>query len=225
MDENVIGDFDLLTKEGVYGFYDGCEVTSIFLTYENKLYNYFTIAVFDEYRGSANFEKSLYLTLSLLRINHRFKLGIFQFYVRVPEAKESLSALLEDGKWSRKGKDLLTWSKLRPLRKQFVPPNSVLSSVLKENGENGSYLLELFDEKKELLQQLSQADMASISAEVSKHLPIRLDIVRERAGNILFQYPSKLLAYRMRTTKERDGVVVDFAWHPRLVSTPMKFPR
>jgi hypothetical protein len=223
MDENVLGDFDLLTKEGVYGFYDGCEVTSIFLTYENKLYNYFTIAVFDEYQGSANFEKSVYLTRSLLRINEQFKLGIFQFYARVPEAKEALSALLEDGKWPYQGKELLTWSRPRSLRKQFVPPNSILSSVLKENGENGSYLLELFDERKELLQQLSRADIASISAEASKHLPIRLDIVRERVGNILFQFPSKLLAYRMRATKERDGVVIDFAWHPRLVDKPMKF--
>ncbi len=37
MDESVIDDFDLLIKEGVYGFYDGCEVTSIFLILFSKM--------------------------------------------------------------------------------------------------------------------------------------------------------------------------------------------
>jgi hypothetical protein len=94
--------------------------------------------------------------------------------------------------------------------------NSDLTSVLKGNDTNGSYVIELFDEKKEMTGRLSEQEKQRISAEILNHVPVHLDVLPERAGNVLFQFPSRLLACHVRGTKEWDGVVVSVVWDPRL---------
>ena len=68
-------DFALLVSDGNLGFYNSCEVISVFLLDDAKLsYNLFTIFIFEE---CAKFnENKCFLTPKLITVNKEYSLGI-----------------------------------------------------------------------------------------------------------------------------------------------------
>lgn len=91
----------------------------------------------------------------------------------------------------------LTIGNLNALLEQYVPPREdmhheiQLNYLLKNNFNNGSYILEFFDEDKKDVNFLLDNPILlnSFSEKVSEILPLKLANVSDRLGNIIFQFP------------------------------------
>jgi len=91
----------------------------------------------------------------------------------------------------------LTIGNLNSLLEQYVPPREdmhheiQLNYLLKNNFNNGSYILEFFDEDKKDVKFLLNNPILlnSFSEKVSEILSLKLANVSDRLGNIIFQFP------------------------------------
>jgi len=127
--------------------------------------------------------------------------------------------LLKENRWSYNEDDLIIGN-LKPLPKQFIPTDSTviipLNSVLKNNFYNGSYILEFFDQEKEELRDVLESDklLGKICKCVTELLPIDLLYIRDRIGNIIFQFPSMMLTLDTKPLSSWEGMEAQIAWHP-----------
>ena len=71
-----------------------------------------------------------------------------------------------------------------------------------------------------LLQLEALKILDKLSNEILNRIPIDLSIVRDRIGNILFQYPVNLLDVHANALKGWDGVHLRFEWNPAIVQIP-----
>ncbi|WP_216639332.1 VPA1262 family N-terminal domain-containing protein, partial [Vibrio fujianensis] len=107
-------------------------------------------------------------------------------------------------------------------KRTFTPPDSFetvpLNSVLKNNFNNGSYVVELtnqhktefsmFFEKTTLLQELADG--------LLKYLPIDISSLSDRLGNVIFQIPVKAIQTRTTLLSNRKSIECKIAWHPNI---------
>ena len=127
--------------------------------------------------------------------------------------------MLKENRWSYNGDDLIIGN-LKPLPKQFIPTDSTviipLNSVLKNNFYNGSYILEFFDQEKEELRDVLESEklLDKICTCIRGFLPIDLLYIRDRIGNIIFQFPSRMLALDAKSLSTWEGIEAQIAWHP-----------
>lgn len=213
-------DFDLLIEKGNLGFYNSCEITTIFL-YDNNLRkakNFYTIAVFEE-RERSDTNESTFITDKPVSINKKYRLGIIRYQKSIEELEKDFTTLLKENRWSYNGDDLIIGN-LKPLPKQFIPTDSTviipLNSVLKNNFYNGSYILEFFDQEKEELRDVLESEklLDKICTCIRGFLPIDLLYIRDRIGNIIFQFPSRMLALDAKSLSTWEGIEAQIAWHP-----------
>lgn len=215
----VDSDFQLLISEGKLGFYQSCEVTTIFLfdQMDKKARNFYTLVVFEE-RQAPTSEKC-YLTEKMIPVNSRYRLGITRYHLTLEQATERFAELLHHKNWD----DELEIGQLQAIPKQFVPKNGTVSvplnSVLKNNFDNGSYILEFFDSGKAITEQLEE-ELEELCDHIRGYLPVDLLYIRDRIGNIIFQFPSTLLAWTVRSLQSWEGTSVNVAWHPKLTTIP-----
>lgn len=213
-------DLDLLIKEGNLGFYKSCEITTIFLfDRETKTaMNFYTIGVFEELEIGIT-ETTEHLTEKPIDINKRYSLGIIRYRRTIEDINKKINLLLEENKWTYKKKHLEIGD-LKALPKQFIPSSLTesvpVNSVLKNNFNNGSYVLEFFDEEKQLLNEVLESDkhLAQVCKEIGKVLPIDLLFISDRIGNIVFQFPSNLLAVDVSSLNSWEGLETKILWHP-----------
>lgn len=213
-------DFDLLIEEGNLGFYNSCEITTIFL-YDNiinKAKNFYTIAVFEE-RNKVFDSKTPYITKGLINIDKRYKLGVMKYQKTIEELEENFNILLRDNEWSYDKKNLIIGN-LKALPKQFIPMDGTeivpLNSILKNNFYNGSYILEFFDQEKQKLKEILESEklLDKICKHIREILPIDLLYIRDRIGNIVFQFPSMMLTLDTKSLSRWEGIETQIAWHP-----------
>ncbi|MCF6459523.1 VPA1262 family N-terminal domain-containing protein [Clostridium sp. Cult3] len=213
-------DFDLLIEKGNLGFYNSCEITTIFL-YDNtikKAKNFYTIVVFEEREKSISNEKS-FITNKPINIDKQYRLGIIRYQRTIEELEKDFIVLLRENKWAYDENDLIIGN-LKPLPKQFIPKDGTetvpLNSVLKNNFYNGSYVLEFFDQEKQELRDVLESDklLGKICKCVTELLPIDLLYIRDRIGNIIFQFPSMMLTLDTKPLSSWEGMEAQIAWHP-----------
>ena len=219
-------DFDILTKQGNIAFYQSCEITEIFLLRkkDNSIFNFFTIAVFEE----KNFESKnqRFLTDKLIPIDKEFSLGILQYRSSIEEIKNKFDCLKDKNQWSSDDSNILHFPKLKYLSKQFVPAidDNRLSHILKNNFHSGSYILEFFDEDKTNVSFLLKSELLNkfneLCDKIQQQIPINLSVVRDRIGNFVFQFPITLLDIDTKALPPWDGVDLRFTWHHLLSSIP-----
>ncbi len=137
------------------GFYNCCEMTTVFLECKNEKtpYNLFTIFVFDE-RTAVHKDKK-FLTPKLESISDRHSIGILRKVMTLDEAKQCYDILreaVEAKECIDMGDGVLKIGHLEEVPPIFVQQNSTveisLNKVLKNNFRNGSYLIEFFDIEK-----------------------------------------------------------------------------
>lgn len=170
-------DFDLLVENGNIGFYKTAEVTYIFLVKDGALLNVFTLIVFEE---SDKISKQDPLTEKLHTINQDMSLGICQERVSINKARFIFTNLIESNKkrsgLCNFGNDPIYVDNFKILSKQFIPStdNEVpLNNVLKNNNENGSYIIEFFSEEKKLFNEgINENDYKKICKKIREYLPI-----------------------------------------------------
>ena len=213
-------DFDLLIEKGNLGFYNSCEITTIFL-YDNtikKAKNFYTIVVFEEREKSISNEKP-FITNKPINIDKQYRLGIIRYQRTIEELEKDFIVLLRENKWAYDENDLIIGN-LKPLPKQFIPKDGTetvpLNSVLKNNFYNGSYVLEFFDQEKQELRDVLESDklLGKICKCVTELLPIDLLYIRDRIGNIIFQFPSMMLTLDTKPLSSWEGMEAQIAWHP-----------
>ncbi len=220
-DKKIIkNDFKLLAEKGNLGFYNSYEITTIFLIDNEikKARNFYTIIVSEEKKFNSK-EKDKNVTEKLININKKYSLGIKKYRRDINELEEIFNKLLEENKWGY-GKSSLIIGELKPLPKQFISgdeDNEVpINSVLKNNFYNGSYILEFFDQEKQELEEVLESDMLleKICKNIRKLLPVDLLYIRDRIGNIVFQFPSTILTVNTRSLRQWEGIEANIAWHP-----------
>lgn len=213
-------DFDLLIEKGNLGFYNSCEITTIFLYDKTikKAKNFYTIVVFEEREKSISNEKP-FITNKPINIDKQYRLGIIRYQRTIEELEKDFIVLLRENKWAYDENDLIIGN-LKPLPKQFIPKDGTetvpLNSVLKNNFYNGSYVLEFFDQEKQELRDILESDklLGKICKCVTELLPIDLLYIRDRIGNIIFQFPSMMLTLDTKPLSSWEGMEAQIAWHP-----------
>lgn len=218
-------DFTTLTTAGNISFYNSCEVTEVFLIRksDNAIFNFFTIAVFEE-KPYKEFDKKF--LGNRIKVSKEYSVGIQRFWLTVDEIKTKFDALKTQNQWSSDGVHFSQFPSLKYLPKQYVPSSEGIrmNNILKNNYRNGSYLLEFFDEEKSnigfMLKMETLEQLNTICAKIKNEVPIDLSIVRDRIGNFIFQFPITILGCNFKALSNWEGVHLNFSWHDSLSVSP-----
>ena len=210
-------EYELLVKKGNIGIYNSCEVTELVIMESNKIYNLYTICVFQEKNVTPDKDK---YDRFCKKINlDECSICIFQYELTLAEIKENFEKLIHEYKWisNRKGEYSVKDNDLRRLNKQFIPSidNNRLNHVLKNNFYSGSYILEFFDEKKKFdFLTEDEEHFEKISKKINKRLPINLFKVRDRLGNFIFQFPVNIVNIKTKVASDSwESINFNLDWH------------
>ena len=221
--DSTLQDFDLLVSPGTLGFYRSCEITTVFIKDKSggSVRNVYTICVFEETKLKQTSPR--FLTPKLFSLNKKSSMGIIQHYESLRNSRLKCLNLVNFGIWKYEDTTLELPS-LKRLPKQFVPAmgSTPLNSILKNNFDNGSYLIEFFAEDKRKLDFIlsNVSVLNKMSEEIREYIPIDLAFIKDRIGNVIFQFPINIVAVKERTNPDRDSVIVDVAWHQKLKRKP-----
>ncbi|WP_429182079.1 VPA1262 family N-terminal domain-containing protein [Aeromonas salmonicida] len=218
-------DIETIIRTNVLGTFSCIEITEIFAIDNNKddPINIFTIMVAED-RNTKNINLGVdnYITpregikTSSLK---GWYIGIKSYLVSVEKAINMFTDANIKRKWDSCGK-LVNTPEYLYKKRTFTPPDSFyqvpLNSLLKNNFQNGSYVVELvnkskidfsiFFEKPSVLQELAD--------EILKYLPIDLSSLSDRLGNILFQVPIKAIQARISPQGNSENLECNISWHP-----------
>ena len=142
-----------------------------------------------------NFQELLTDKLQSFKSIKNLSWGIQRRIVDISTVKKLYKELLEKNKYEID--ESLKIGKFELLPEQYVPPREdmhheiQLNYLLKNNFDNGSYILEFFDEDKKDVRFLLDNPILlnNFSEKVSEILPLKLANVSDRLGNIIFQFP------------------------------------
>lgn len=209
------------------GEYNCVEVTEIFAIVNKGAQptNVFTLMV-AEHRSPEFLEldKASFITPREGIVVQKLKgwyVGIKTYLVSINNAIEMFATAESNSIWNSCGKKVNT-SEYNYKKKTFTPPDSFeivpLNSVLKNNFNNGSYIVELinqhkiefsmFFEKTTILQELSDG--------ILKYLPIDLSSLSDRLGSIIFQVPVNAIQTSTTLLPDHLSVECNIAWHPNI---------
>lgn len=219
-------EFNYFLKEGNIGFYNSCDVINIFLLYKKETYNYFSIFVLEESLDQT--EEERYITPNLISIKKDLSLGIIRKRTTLDQI-ENVFDKLSSVKLSKINKVNLGFSKdifigkVEKNNVQFVPDNGSmqvpLNYVLKNNFFSGSYIYEFYDSSKESINdflKLNKVNIKKINEEVEKLIPIKLELLQDRIGNVIFQLPVKIINVKSKYEKLSNSTIVYTFIDPRL---------
>lgn len=205
-----IEEFQLLTKAGVIGYYNSCEITEIFGFREGKPYNIYTLLAFED--SGKGEQKARFFTEKLMKIprGKNGKYGIRMSRIMISDAERILEKLLA-GRLVLEGDAKSRTGALKVLPKKYVPSKdaAAVNHVLKNNFHAGSYIIEAFDCTKENVGFLLEEPeiLNALSEEIYQMLPIQLAAVSDRLGNVIFQFPINLFSVKVGYAKP-DGLLV-----------------
>ena len=185
----------ILNKTNI-GIYNKCEVIEIFgfKKQEKEAFNIYTLIIFLNTKQST-IKKLLTDKLQQFKGVKNISWGIQKRIVNISTVKTLYNEFLEKNKFIIDKS--LTVGNLNSLLEQYVPPREdihheiQLNYLLKNNFNNGSYILEFFDEDKKDVNFLLDNPILlnNFSEKVSEILPLKLANVSDRLGNIIFQFP------------------------------------
>jgi hypothetical protein len=215
-----------LMEPGVLGFYNSVEITEILGFEGKKIFNVLTVAVAETAEAPSEIDwNAIRLNQDRLKLPKvscsfgvmRYRLSASDFLQRVTECELS-------GHWKTSNADI-TFGALAATPPQFIPPDAdqphPWNGILKNNFFEGSHTLELFDTTKEHLRFLldDSRRLTQLAKVVGQIVPIKLDGMSDRLGNIIIQLPVTVFSTVVRNSpggEHRLGI----AWHPDV--TPRK---
>lgn len=210
-----------LVQPGVIGFYRSVEVTEVLGVQGSTLTNILTHAVAEPLDAPSEIDwKSVLLNG---KERHRvpgteWNVGIAQYRLSLEVFLEKLAEFGETGQWKPAPIEVRTGT-LAAVPPQFVPADGrdhhPWNGVLKNNFFEGSHVLELFDTTKHHLQFLldDSRRLTTLAKIVGKYLPIEVDGMSDRLGNVIIQLPVTVMSTEVRGSPEGDHSVA-VAWHP-----------
>ena len=226
--EHLLEELKRLLKPGIVGFYRSFEVTEIFgFQQDGTATNFFSLIVAEPGLPPEGEVEPKYLTQELIELKGGdSKFGVLQFRVSIQFIEDVLKHFVKTGEWQT-GQKLLKVGKLAPVVPQFVHPDSNLphpwNSVLKNNFFEGSYVLELFDTSKEAVRFLLQDSrlLTELSQKIRSVIPIDIDGLSDRLGNITIQLPVTIISTSVRGSPVGDQSI-RLAWHGEATPRPLR---
>ncbi len=208
----IVDQFEKLLNSEEIGVYTNCEVIEIsgHLPNQNP-FNIFTLFVMEDSKLELNSEE--FLTPKLIKISDKikFSFGITKRRISLEEVVESFQSYLNPLQNPLK----FDIGQMLPICEQYIKPDNTfeeipVNKVLKNNFFNGSYIYEFFDETKNnikfLLDDLPLLN--KLGEEINKFLPLKLSVLNDRLGNIIFQFPINIIEVNKTSLKEH-GVSIN----------------
>lgn len=210
--------FKLLSTNGMVGIYNRCEVTEIFGILNNKkVFNIFTLIVFENSTEIEKEDKYLTKELNKLSNNPNIKWGISRKIISKEKSEIIFNKLIDENQLVLSD-EVSDTGKLVFKNKIYVPPTesgdkSQINNILKNNFDNGSYIIEAFDIEKENTKFLIDNPelLNSFSETISDILPISIGSISDRLGNIIFQYPINIFHLEKECIKPDKGVKINLS--------------
>lgn len=215
--------FNYFIKDGTIGFYQSAQILSIILCDRSQavstFHNVYTIVTLQE-REAPILNKIQYGTPKPLKIDKKHSLMITYQNVEVKTVLALYRSLSENGIWHQPQSDVpLSLEDLTALPPVFVPCNPVppIHSGIKNPFRHSQYLFEFYASKKKILESFSDKQQQKITKWILEYLPIDLQRLTDRWGNIIFQLPITLLDVEERGSADFSAKkIVKIAWHPKL---------
>jgi len=155
-----------------------------------------------------------------------WKFGIFRFRVSTRFLSDVLQRYAREGVWQT-GPKPLSVGPLSAVLPQFVHSNfndpHPWNSVLKNNFWEGSHVLELFDTRKDAIRFLMRDSrlLTELSERIRTHVPIDIDGLSDRLGNMVLQFPVTVISTAVRGSKEGDQNL-RVVWHSAATPRPLR---
>ncbi len=210
-----------LIEPGVIGFYRSVEVTEIIGVQGRTFTNFLTLAVAEPLEAPAKVDCDSVLLNKGRRhrlLGTSFDVGIVQYRLSLEAFLSKVAEFGAAGEWKPTSSPVKTGT-LRAVPPQFVPSDGCDShpwnGVLKNNFFEGSHVLELFDTTKQYVRLLLEDSrrLTNLANIVSGYLPIKIDGMSDRLGNVIIQLPVMVVSTQVRGSPEGDHSVA-VAWHP-----------
>lgn len=212
-----------LTKPGAVGFYRSVEVTEVLAVQGKALTNVLTLAVAEPLEAPSEIDWNSVLLNGKDR--HRlpgteWDIGIAQYRLPLETFLEKVADFGSTGQWKPAPISMQTGA-LTAVPPQFVPSDGSghhpWNGILKNNFFEGSHVLELFDTAKQHVRLLldDSRRLTNLAKIVGRYLPIKVDGMSDRLGNVIMQLPVTVMSSQVRRVDERDHSVA-VAWHPEV---------
>lgn len=206
-------------KPGKVGYYQGASITTVLLhdKKERTYHNVYTLVTFQETKPK-NKNKMRRHSKKPLSING-YSAMILTQEVSINTAIDLYETFSLKGKWQQPDCPPLMTHKVRSLPPVFVPlhPHPPIVHGIKNPHRHCQYLFEFFAEDKSFWNDFSEVVRKQLADWVLEHLPIDLNLLSDRWGNLIFQLPVTLLAIDSHGDKTETDIHVHFRWHPNLV--------
>lgn len=211
--EFFVDEYKKLVHAKSLGFYNCCEELSIFLYKKSSgdVYNIYTIFCFEERYKIKNLKVNI--LKKLFSITNEYSMGISKKLHSLEEMDKIFKDICESSNGIVDfGEGELHIGQYEKVPKVFVQSDGtegiLLNKILKNNFNNGSYILEFFDVEKNITEVLSVEQLKKMTNEIYKFLPIDLLSLADRIGNIIFQFPSNNV--NLSYTKSMDEKYLNY---------------
>lgn len=226
--EDLLEELKRLLRPGVIGFYESFEVTEIIgFKKDGTATNFMSLFVAEAGSPPAGDSKIGCLTSKRIEIKGSdFKFGVFRFRIHTQRLLDVIQHFAQTGEW-KTGPEPLKLGQLSAVVPQFVHANfnepHPWNSVLKNNFYEGSHVLELFDRSKDAARFLlrDSRKLADLAQGVRSVVPMDIDGLSDRLGNIIVQLPVTVISTRAKGSVEGDQKV-QVAWHPKASPRPLR---
>lgn len=214
-------DFDLLLKPGTIGFYQGCEITQIFIFDKatKTAKNFFALFCFDELE--TNFDsKTEIINKERIILSDTYFAGILRKRVTISTAKQIFmdiqSNKLVVDEQCQISKDLSLIPKVFVANKT-TRDFSFVNYVLKPNYWGDNYIIEFFDNEKEFFDENVDAEklITKLKIDIMKYCPINLEKTYDRIGNLIFQFPITEVKFDIHSDETNSKIFYKLERHPK----------
>ncbi|MDT7524456.1 hypothetical protein RAE21_19105 [Rhodoferax sp. TBRC 17198] len=226
--DQLLDELKRLLQPGVIGFYESFEVTEILgFQKDGTATNFFSLLVAEHGlppKGTGEPECLTPKRIELKKSDYKF--GVFRFRVSTQFLVDVVEHFARTGEW-KTGPKPLKVGKLAPVAPQFVHPDlndpHPWNSVLKNNFYEGSHVLELFDTSKDAARFLQRDSrlLVELSQQVRSIVPMDIDGLSDRLGNIAIQMPVTVISTGVRGSPVGDQSV-RVAWHEKATPRPLR---
>jgi hypothetical protein len=212
-------DYNLLSTDGIIGFYRECELTHIYLVESSSgtIHHYFALLSYEEFLEIDETKKEERLTESLIVINKKYKLGITRMRIGKENAKDIFDQLCSGSLKFNKTNFILPKS-IQLLPKTHVPTiwgddSPILSRVLKPNFWRDRYILEFAGLEDPMSKILTADEFDKVNAEILSLIPIDLASIHDRIGSFIFQFPITLVSGNTEISPDWCKTLISITMH------------
>lgn len=206
--------------QGMIGFFKSATINCVILhdKITGVFENIFTLVTLNE---TAPYKKNVIRRGSPKPLSLKNKRSVMLTFQDVDLATvvQLYSSVANSGQWQQPGCPPLVLEPLSEIGPVFTPKEArPVGYVLRNSSSHCNYIMEFFAEQKTLYKSMNQNEINQITTWLLSIIPVDLQTVSDRWGNIIFQLPITILDVKERGNSN-NGLNVAIAWHPK-ISTP-----